>query len=182
MKYFRYARPLDASRSQVSTPRNPPPRLQRIRQLAVQLVFRLLLLLHCCFMSTEPRSSTSYFTQLLGSELFRFSVALRPQRPYGLDGNGEPRPSTSYFTQLLSLYLFRFNVALMTSTETIRRQATRRQTVSTKTNQTVHSLMHAATTEKKGSLQTQAQQLCERGGRPGHSSLIVRTLSVAVTW
>ena len=161
MKYFRYARPLDASRSQVSTPCNPPPRLQRIRQLAVQLVFRLLL--HCCFTSTEPRSSTSYFTQLLSSELFRFSVALRPLRPYGRDGNGEPRsatsyftqllslylfrfsvalrplrpygliikdgelrPSTSYFTQLLSLYLFRFNVALLTSTETIRRLATRR--------------------------------------------------------
>ena len=31
-----------------------------------------------------------------------FTVALRPQRPYGLLGSGKPRTATSTFTQLLS--------------------------------------------------------------------------------
>ena len=40
------------------------------------------------------RSSTSTFTQLLSSEILQFSIALRPQRPYGLSGTGSPgRPS-----------------------------------------------------------------------------------------
>ena len=47
----------------------------------------------CCFTSTEtilrtiragePRTATSIFTQLLSSEILQFSVALRPQGPYG---------------------------------------------------------------------------------------------------
>ena len=49
----------------------------------------------CCFPSTEtvrtirggePRTSTSTFTQLLSSVVSVFSVALRPQRSYGLLG------------------------------------------------------------------------------------------------
>ena len=33
----------------------------------------------------EPRTATSTFTQLLSSEeLFKYNVALRPQKPYGL--------------------------------------------------------------------------------------------------
>ena len=46
----------------------------------------------CCFTETirtirdgEPRTATSTFTQLLSSVLlFKFNVALRPQRPLGL--------------------------------------------------------------------------------------------------
>ena len=52
----------------------------------------------CCFTYTEtirtvrdgePRTSTSTFTQLLSP--FKFNVALRPQRPYGLLRDGEPQ-------------------------------------------------------------------------------------------
>ena len=32
----------------------------------------------------------------------KFNVALRPQRPYGLLGDGEPRTATSTFAQLLN--------------------------------------------------------------------------------
>ena len=59
----------------------------------------------CCFTSTETiktirdgklRTVTSTFTQLLRSELltsYEFSIALRPQRPFGLlfIRDGEPR-------------------------------------------------------------------------------------------
>ena len=65
----------------------------------------------CCFTSLEtirligdgePRTATSTLAQLLNSE-FKFNVALRPQRTYGLFcGDGEPRTATSTFTQLLS--------------------------------------------------------------------------------
>ena len=56
----------------------------------------------CCFTCTEtirtirdgePSTSTSTFTQLLSCE-FEFSVASRPQGPYGLSGR-PPRPSHS---------------------------------------------------------------------------------------
>ena len=56
-------------------------------------------LIQCCFTDTvtvrtirdgEPRTSTSTFTQLPSSAESSFSVALRPQRPYGLFGTGNP--------------------------------------------------------------------------------------------
>ena len=64
-------------------------------------------LVQCCFTYTEkirtvrdgePRTSTSTFTQLLG--LFKFNVALRPQRPYGLLGTVSPErpPRLSHST------------------------------------------------------------------------------------
>ena len=56
-------------------------------------------LVQCCFTSAEtvrtvwdrePRTSTSFFTQLLNSRLRQFNAALRPQRPSGLLGTGSP--------------------------------------------------------------------------------------------
>ena len=68
----------------------------------------------CCFTCTEtirtirdrePSTSTSTFTQLLSCE-FEFSVASRPQGPYGLLGR-PPRPSHSSWvlTQFLAFML-----------------------------------------------------------------------------
>ena len=65
---------------------------------------QLLSLVQCCFMSTEttktvrdgepgwpPRLSHSSCALCLSlSTVFKFSVALRPQRPYGLLGTGSP--------------------------------------------------------------------------------------------
>ena len=51
-----------------------------------------------------------------------FSVALRPQRPYGPLGTGKPRTATSTFTRLLSsvsLHCVQVQCCL-TSTETVR--------------------------------------------------------------
>ena len=36
----------------------------------------------------------------------KFSIALQPQRPYGLSRDGEPRTATSTFTQLMSSELW----------------------------------------------------------------------------
>ena len=67
----------------------------------------------CCFTSTEtvrtirdgdsePRTSTSTFTQLLSSVLWVCSMLLYVHRDRtDYQGRGEPRTSTSTFTQLL---------------------------------------------------------------------------------
>ena len=89
----------------------------------------------CCFTSTEiiqtirdrePRTSISTFTQLLNSEslsFLKFSVALRPQRPYGLLGAGRGAQDVhlDFHTQLLSSdSLTVQGQCCFTSTETIR--------------------------------------------------------------
>ena len=71
-----------------------------------------------CIRDGEPGMATLTFTQLPSSDIFyslKFSVALCPQRPYGLLGK-QPRTDTVTFTQLLSSVL---ECCLM-STETVR--------------------------------------------------------------
>ena len=77
----------------------------------------------CCFTYTEtirtvrdgePRTSTSTFTQLLSSDSpFKFTVASRPQKPFGLLGTGSPGRPPRTFTQLLSSRAYQYQTCVV---------------------------------------------------------------------
>ena len=86
----------------------------------------------CCFRFSETQGLLGLYKAQDGhldfhtvpelrNDVFKlnFSVALRPQRPYGLLGTREPRTATSTFTQLLSSGIRRVQCCF-TSTETER--------------------------------------------------------------
>ena len=83
----------------------------------------------CCFTSTEtvrtvrdgePGTSTSTFTHLLYSVLcLQFSVALRPQRPYGLLGTGAQDVHLDFHTPSVLCSVSAVQCCF-TSTETVR--------------------------------------------------------------